>query len=131
MVLRDFCGTAARDVGMGGMVWCYAIGITEARFVLLICGMLLRGVVVCYYAVSWYAATRHRDADPNKRGPPSLSPSSSSSPALLFLRSLPPSLPPSLPTDVLSWRMVLHACYAMSGTELAYGATRLLCDVRY
>eukprot|EP00961_Rhodomonas_salina_P256409 3465224-Rhodomonas_salina.4 len=25
----------------------------------------------------------------------------------------------------------LRACYAISGTDVAYGPTRLLCDVRY
>eukprot|EP00961_Rhodomonas_salina_P046982 630404-Rhodomonas_salina.1 len=34
----------------------------------------------------------------------------------------------SLGCAVLGQRMVLRMCYAMSGTELVYGATHSLCD---
>eukprot|EP00961_Rhodomonas_salina_P092860 1249926-Rhodomonas_salina.2 len=43
-----------------------------------------------------------------------------------------PTLPAALPLghEVLS-AITLRACYAMSGTGTAYGAARVLCDVRY
>eukprot|EP00961_Rhodomonas_salina_P098926 1330754-Rhodomonas_salina.6 len=35
------------------------------------------------------------------------------------------------PASPLGSGMLLRACYAMSDTEIAYGATRVLCDVRH
>eukprot|EP00961_Rhodomonas_salina_P289195 3907916-Rhodomonas_salina.1 len=32
---------------------------------------------------------------------------------------------------ILMWRMLLRVCYAMSSTERAYAATRVLCNARY